>query len=105
MQIKVKEGVVFKELNGQLFHLCATAASVFKRYKIAPTITSANDGKHLPNSYHYKNLAWDLRVWGLPNPKQVAAELSALLNIKEHDFDVIFAGNHIHIEYDPKGGK
>lgn len=102
MKINVKEGVVFKELNGQLFHLCATSESVFKRYGVIPTITSANDGKHMVGSYHYKNLAWDLRIWGLPDPQQVAAELSALLNIKDCCYDVILEGDHIHVEYDPK---
>lgn len=102
MRVNIKPGVVFKEINERLFHVCITAWMVFQKYGVTPVITSANDSKHLPNSLHYSNMAWDFRVWGLPDPQAVVRELNQMLNIKHHDYDVIFEKDHIHIEFDPK---
>lgn len=102
MRVNVKDGVVFKELNARLFHVCISADWVYKKYGVVPVITSANDSKHSANSLHYKNLAWDLRVWGLPDVSAVAEELKGILNVKSNDYDVINEGDHIHVEYDPK---
>lgn len=106
MKVNVKPGVIFKELNARLFHVCITATFVWEKYQLIPTITSANDSIHCANSLHYKNLAWDLRIWGLPDPQKVADELRDILNIKSNDYDVIYGDpkhlDHIHVEYDPK---
>lgn len=103
MRVLVKEGAIFKEINERLFHVCISAWMVYQKYGVVPVITSANDSKHSQNSLHYKNLAWDLRVWGLPDPQAVVKELIAILNVKYDDYDVIFENDHIHIEWDKKG--
>lgn len=102
MKVSIKPGVVIKEFNSQLCHVCYSAWFVYKEYGITPTITSANDSKHKDGSLHYKNLAWDFRIWGLDNPKEVVEKLANVLNAKRHDYDVILENDHIHVEHDPK---
>ena len=63
------------------------------------TITSARDGVHMKNSLHYKGCAVDIRSRDMKNPLLVSEGLN---NILGPDFDVIFEGDHIHIEYDKK---
>ena len=63
------------------------------------TITSARDGKHMLNSLHYKGCAIDIRCRDMKNPLMVSKGLNDILG---RDFDVIFEGDHIHIEYDKK---
>ena len=101
MKVNVKPGVIISELNSKLCHVCYSVWFVFKEYGLTPTITSANDSTHLPNSLHYQNLAWDFRIWGLTDPKKVRDELDCMLNIKHRDYDVLYEGDHIHVEYNP----
>ena len=67
-------------------------------------ITSGNDSSHGPNSLHYKNRAIDTRIndWYC-NVYMAARFLKELYEIfPDKDFDLIFEGDHLHIEYDPK---
>lgn len=62
------------------------------------TITSTYEGDHSAGSLHYANLAIDVRL--------VDASYTTFNQLKEQlgpDFDVIHEGDHVHIEYDPKG--
>ena len=63
------------------------------------TITSARDGNHMVNSLHYKGSAIDIRSRDMKDPLLVSQGLN---NILGPDFDVIFEGDHTHIEYDKK---
>ena len=73
--------------------------SIVNNYNYIMTITSANDGKHMKNSLHYSGKAIDIRSRDMANPTLVAYYLNIWLG---SDFDVIFEGDHIHIEYDNK---
>ena len=66
------------------------------------TITSGNDSNHKNGSKHYSNEAIDIRSRDMVNPIDVKNEIKKTLGA---DFDVIYEGNHIHIEYDRKGTK
>ena len=105
MKVLIKNGVTIKEINARFFHVCISAFWVWEKYGQIPVIT---DGwRNDPASLHSKNLAWDLRIWGLPDPKAAADELRKVLNIKHYDYDVVYGDakhlDHVHIEYDPKG--
>jgi len=63
------------------------------------TITSGNDGIHMPKSLHYKNRAIDIRTKDMYLPNTVKIKLQLKLG---KDYDVILEKNHIHIEYQPK---
>lgn len=106
--MKTKENVTLNNLDKNLKKkliliewICKTIEG--EKYEI--TITSANDGKHMTNSLHYKNKAVDLRTRDMKNAKVVGWEIKQYLG---NDFDVILEKDHLHIEYQPKkekGGK
>ena len=63
-------------------------------------ITSTTDGKHLPDSLHYKGLAVDLRTRDLSiEDKQLY--FSALKFALRKLCDVVLETDHIHVEYSP----
>jgi hypothetical protein len=63
-------------------------------------VTFTTNGTHSPNSLHYSGNAVDLRTRDLTQ-----AQINNIVeNLQEQlgdDYDVIFEGDHIHIEYDP----
>lgn len=68
-------------------------------------ITSGNDSsEHGSNSKHYSNEAIDIRInnW-FCNVSSVTDYFDFLYHIfPDKLFDLIFEGDHLHIEYDPK---
>lgn len=64
-------------------------------------VTSVNDSKHMPTSYHYKNLAFDIRTSSitLSECKVFIKHLKAFLG---NCFDIVLEKDHIHIEFDSK---
>lgn len=67
-------------------------------------VTSLGDGQHLPNSLHYQGRAIDIRTRHVQTKDLpgIAHELKTSLGA---DYDVVFEGNHFHVEYDPKSTK
>lgn len=76
----------------EVFYTCAKRECI---------ITSANDGKHMPTSFHYKDRALDLRDIDLP-ANMITAVVRELIRKLPKGWQVIKESNHIHIEYDPK---
>jgi len=60
-------------------------------------VTSTYEGSHSEGSLHYADLAGDIRQH--KNGHVLRQELRDKLGM---DYDVVLAGDHIHIEYDPK---
>lgn len=77
------------------------AASVYERHGQELVVTSMNDSRHSATSLHYRGDAVDLRTnfWPDTKAREVARELDEALSL---DYDVIFEGDHIHVEYQPK---
>lgn len=100
MRINVKPGVVFKEINEH--YLCIIEALHLMPFtSYVPTITSANDGKHMATSLHYKNRALDIRINDLPSSYH--ERYRALIAERcGPEYQVILEKDHIHCEYDPK---
>ena len=67
-------------------------------------ITSANDSRHLDHSLHYKNQAFDIRIYNIIGDIHHEAKLWAkrLQQALGSDYDVVYEPDHIHVEYDPK---
>jgi hypothetical protein len=63
--IAVKQGVVFKEFNDYCLAFLFALKKICDKFGKSLVITSANDSTHSQNSYHYKNLAWDVRLHDL----------------------------------------
>jgi hypothetical protein len=63
-------------------------------------VTYTTNGRHSERSLHYSGNAIDLRTRDLTR-EQIAAIVEQLREELGDDYDVIFEGDHIHIEYDP----
>ena len=96
--MKLKDGVSLKDVSWRMFHAAVIAEAIYRKYGVDLVITSANDGKHGPNTLHHKGLALDLRTWTLGGREaQVAEELKAALG---EEYDVVLEKDHIHLEHD-----
>lgn len=101
--MKIKAGVTLHGLTPQMTVALLAAYDAYSQYGTELVITSGNDGRHSVTSKHYAGNAIDLRTRNLPRPQQDAVEIADILNTSlGRDFDVLFEGDHIHVEYDPK---
>ncbi len=73
-----------------------------------PVITAGSDGKHRPDSRHYRDLAFDLRANDIA-PSTATRIRDDLARRIGDDYQVFYetfpdnpARNHIHVEYDPR---
>ena len=103
--IKIKPGVVFKEINKytiEFFHALDHCCRTFGKNYV---ITSANDGKHSANSYHYKNMAWDIRLNDLPSSHWYVLQSTMKASLGKY-WDVLVENTdsqtnvHLHCEAD-----
>ncbi len=106
MKIKIKKGVYFRFIDDIFITLAHIFWQEYQKEGIAPTVTSADDGKHHPNSWHYKGLGWDWRIWGLKNPKNTADRIRVKLKAINPKYKIIFGDpahlSHIHSEFKEK---
>lgn len=111
IRINIKKGVVFNSIGYEFCALARIIYRVLQKYNVIPTVTSGNDGKHAPNSWHYKDLGWDWRIWGVDDPKtpidevkQAADEIRQAAQNTDYHYDVIYGDpqhlDHIHTEFD-----
>lgn len=74
--------------------------------QVEVTITSGNDGTHMKNSYHYEDLACDLRRWHL-KPGQ-CEKIKEYLDYRLRQlpqgycYQTVIEADHIHLEFDPE---
>ena len=98
----IKSGVDLRGLAPQLAIAYTIALHVYHdKVGLPCVITSGSDGKHGPNSLHYKGKALDLRTNNL-RPEQVHPVFMALKAALGEQFDTVLEGDHIHVEFDPK---
>ena len=112
--MKYKDGVyaeIVKIVNGRRKHLqpsddllqALEVADILSK-KISGqeiVVTSLFDGTHSKNSLHYSGNAADLRVW-IYTEQQITDMVGNLQSNLGKNYDVMFEGDHIHIEFDPK---
>jgi hypothetical protein len=76
---------------------------VFRDHGHPFVITSFTDGKHAEGSLHRFGLAVDIDFmqdkFDEVQGRWLAGDLETVLG---SDYDVVFEGNHIHVEFDPK---
>jgi hypothetical protein len=97
-RIFIKDGVCFKQINGCTLQFIEALLLANRQFGRNHVITSANDGKHCETSYHYRNLAWDVRTRDLTH-KQIEA-LAEFLKAHLFGFDIVIEKDHIHVERD-----
>ncbi len=67
------------------------------------TVTGARFGeKHSRASLHYVGNAFDLRTRHL-GKDQIRLWIRDIKGVLGENFDVVFEGDHIHVEFQPKG--
>lgn len=89
-----------------VFDLAAPLLSdYFMRKGLKCLVTSAHDGDHSTHSAHYQGRALDLRSQGVRNTQEFCNGLVTLLNTADlpGTFYVVWEGDHIHLEWAPKG--
>lgn len=110
VKINIKSGVIFRIIGPEFCILARIVYRVLQKYNVVPTVTSANDGKHHPNSWHYKDGGWDWRIWGVDDPKtsidevrEAADEIRREAQAIDYHYDVIYGDpehlDHIHTEF------
>jgi len=114
LKLRVKDKTVwFSEINYEFLVVARCVCRVYSRYNTIPVVTRAAEDApgSVPNSWHFKGLAWDFRIWGVDDPKTVENEMATCaneirkeLNAIDYRYTVLYgdAGhkNHMHIEYD-----
>jgi len=96
------DGVLLAGLKPQMRQALLAAARVMKKYKKELVITCGLDGVHSAGSLHYYGYAIDIRCNYLKDEGQKSGAAILIRNMLPDDYDVIYEGSHIHIEYDPK---
>ena len=97
--IHIKDGVRLHGIMPEIVLAIVVASQVYDDLGHELIVTSVIDGKHMRASIHYIGGAADLR---LPGDDGIAAR-NRIARRLGGDYDVILEGNHIHIEWQPKG--
>ena len=104
--IFLKRGVKLLGPNGlQLHplwheHALDDIENTFLQYNSPCVITSAFDGKHMDLSLHYEGRGLDFRTRTVRKSMRKPLT-SAVQDILGMDWDAVFEGDHLHVEYDP----
>ena len=100
--MELKQGVIATGVQPELLLGLTVAIAVYDEHGTRLVVTSLCDGRHSATSLHYAGSAADLRTRNLPasaDPAMIAAEIKQRLGV---DYDVIFEGDHIHLEWQPR---
>jgi hypothetical protein len=102
--IKLKKGVDLHILSPQAVLGMSIVDGVYGEFLEKECwITSVADGKHSRKSLHRLGMAFDVRL-----PSGVVSMYKTVVSAAKEalgeDFDVVLEEDHIHVEWDPKGG-
>ena len=99
--MKLKSNVRLVDLKPQCVLAILVANDVYNKFGRELVVTSIDDSVHGPASLHPSGFAFDLRTsyFRVDQIDPVEAALKAALT---DDFDILYEGDHFHIEYDPK---
>lgn len=107
--INCKEGVRFKRITPEMMRLFPLLVDVWKEHAkgIVPMITSANDSKHLPTSYHFQDYAIDVRSKDLTDLQKDAVLAHLRMQLTGLNYDVLLEhrggeNEHFHIEFNAR---
>lgn len=95
----IKDGVKLTGLKPQMLVALNIAEWAFMKRSYDTILTSANDGKHMENSKHYKGFAIDLRIKHILDKEELKKIYEDIKQACNKSFDVILEKTHIHIEY------
>ncbi|KKM21103.1 hypothetical protein LCGC14_1638800 [marine sediment metagenome] len=94
----LKAGVDISRLRPEIRKKLSILVDAFEGLEeVELTITSTFEGTHSAGSLHYAHLAIDIR-----SGDNGYVTVNTLKEGLGPDYDVVWEGDHIHIEYDPK---
>ena len=100
--LMLKEGVKIDLMQPQIALAASIIEMCYREIGMECVITAGNDGQHMSESRHYAGKAIDVRTRTVPE-----GSLDHLVGrIREclgKNYDVVLEGDHLHVEYDPKG--
>lgn len=103
--LRFKPEVRIGYFQPMLYHILEAATLFALRHRIDVEVNSINDGQavHRAESLHGFDLAVDLDTVGdrAPDLELLANELRRVLHPQ---YDVIFEGDHVHVEWDARRG-
>jgi hypothetical protein len=100
--LRLKDDVRVYGIRPEILLALIMADQVYTSFGIRETwVTSVSEGQHKAGSFHYKGLAFDLRISNIPTAG-LGAVHAKLKEVLGKDFDVLLEKDHIHVEYDPK---
>jgi hypothetical protein len=94
----IKAGVDISRLNREIRRALHKIQVVLNEFVKELIITSTYEGTHGEGSLHYRNDAIDIRI-DHPNVREIKEGIKEKLG---KNYDVVYEGDHIHVEYDPK---
>lgn len=99
--MKIKPGVELSGIQSPIVYAIYISNKIHAQHGIELTITSGLEGVHIPESLHYKGMAFDSRIGGIKPDvvKSIADKIRKRLGKK---YDVVLSATNLHIEYDPK---
>ena len=105
--MKLKPGVKLTDLQPQIVLAMMVTEEVFAEFGVPLVVTSCNDGKHSPTSWHYKGRAFDARTKYEAVDGKEQALRDAVKEALGADFDVVMEAvgtdnEHLHLEWDPR---
>ena len=99
--LKIKHGVKLSGIRPEILVGMMVAKDVVDAHNIDCVITCGLDGKHMAHSKHITGFAIDLRSREFTK-EQIDDVLHLLKTNLGEEFDVLFEGNHFHVEFDPE---
>ena len=100
MALSVKEGVDLRLLVPQMAVAIVVVDQVCSELGVGCVITSGRDSKHSDESFHYLGAGLDFRTRELD--QQTAKVLEHRVSQRlGSQWDVVFEGDHLHVEFDP----
>ena len=100
-EVGVKPGVTLFTLKPEILEALKVAFQAYRIFGFKLTVTSTNDGRHMLNSKHYTDQAFDSRIWGIKEETQKCIVDFAKSKLGK-DYDIVIEKDHIHWEHDPK---
>lgn len=97
------KGEHFEPVVVRIVNVARATAPEMKDDTVWITSGSEQAPGRLENSFHYENLALDFRVINVEGGESSAKGWKARMALAlGGDYDVVWKGNHIHVEYDPE---